>query len=229
MKYWPPSIRSAKLRAVPPRRASGLLEQCVRREASDRRMMSPNRGLGPPSTPPFADDRLCSAWLPTILLLIPTNPAMKATQQFGRRSSLFVLAIALGYSAYNYLSGDFGNLGFILRFVNNPMAYVWPVLRAFFALQILIAIASLGFWRWPRSLRLCSISSITLALLTQGIQTVACISLAFDPRVTQKGPIIPIAAMLTVVLVACLVFSLTRMKAANRVAGRVSPPSPHTT
>jgi len=138
------------------------------------------------------------------------------TQQFGRRWSLFVLTIALSYSVYNYLSGDFGSLGFILRFAKNPMAYGWPVLRAFFVVQILIAIASLGFWTWPRALRLCSISSISLALLNQCIQIAACISLAFDPRVTQEWVIPPIAAILTVVLFACLVLSLTRMKLANQ-------------
>jgi hypothetical protein len=147
------------------------------------------------------------------------EPDMRAARESGRQLSLFVLAVALGYSAYNYFSGDFGSLGFILRLTKSPMAHVWPVLRGMFVLQILVAIAALRFRRRPRALRLCSVSSISLAVVNQLVQIASCILLAFNPRVTQEGVVPPMAAAFAVLLIACLVYSVIATRQASKGRG----------
>ena len=147
---------------------------------------------------------------------------MKTPHEFGRRASLFVLSVALSYSLYTYLSGDFGGLGFILRLTKNPMAYAWPSLRVIFVLQILIAIGASGFWRQTRTLRWISLSSICLAVFIQTVLLISNMSLAFDPQVRADWFILPLQLLITVLLFACLTFSLTRKRQANKSVSPIS-------
>lgn len=152
---------------------------------------------------------------PGLLDDVTLDVPMPTSHKLGRSESLLVLFVALGYSAYIYLSRDFGNLGFILRLVKNPIAYAWPVLRGGFILQILIAIAAILSWSRPRNLRWISLTSISIAVLTQTVMLVSCISLEFNPKVTAGSSAIVVTALIEALLFACLVFSLTKGHSVN--------------
>lgn len=143
------------------------------------------------------------------------NPGMHSQNEFSSRKSLIVLLVALTYSGYVYFSGDFWGLGFVLRLVKNPLAYAWPTLRVFFVVQVLLMVATFATWRQDRVLRWISLSSICLAVLTQAVLLISCVSLQFDPRVKMGWLALSITTLIAFFLVACLVVSLTQRKPAK--------------
>lgn len=140
------------------------------------------------------------------------NLGMHSQNEFSSRKSLIVLLVALTYSGYIYLSGDFWGLGFVLRLVKNPLAYAWPTLRVFLVVQVLLMVATFATWRKARVLSWISLSSISLAVLTQTVLLISCASLQFDPRVKMGWLTLSITALIAFFLVACLVVSLPRRK-----------------